>query len=99
MARKICITEKQDNMALKEGVTIAADTKNGIENGVKDAAYQAKQKGLKPDDFSVSVDGASADGISEGRLISKKDLQKSRLRALKENSEVYTVRDFMKMMK
>ena len=34
--------------------------------------------------------------VMENKLITKKQLQESRLKALKENSEVYTVKDFIK---
>ena len=95
MGRKFCITEEQYNMALREGVTIAADTNNGIENGVKDAANQAKEKGLKPTDYDISVSGMSANSITEGKFITKKQLQENRLKEMKKNSEVYTVKDFI----
>lgn len=95
MGRKFCITEEQYNMALREGVTIAADTNNGIEKGVKDAANQAKEKGLKPTDYNVSVSGMSANNITESKFITKKQLQENRLKEMKKNSEVYTVKDFI----
>jgi C-terminal processing protease CtpA/Prc len=100
MGRKICITEEQYNMALREGVAINADVRNGdIKKSVMDAATQAKQKGLKPSDYTISVDGASAEGISENKLISKKQLQESRLKKLKMNSDIYSVKDFLKIIK
>lgn len=34
--------------------------------------------------------------VSEGKLITKKQLQENRLKELKKNSEVYTVKDFIK---
>lgn len=95
MGRKFCITEEQYNMALREGVTIAANTQDGIENGVKDAANQAKQKGLKPTDYDISVSGTSANSVTESKFITKKQLQENRLKEMKKNSEVYTVKDFI----
>lgn len=34
--------------------------------------------------------------VSEGKLITKKQLQENRLKEMKKNSEVYTVKDFIK---
>lgn len=43
--------------------------------------------------------GTDTNSIAEGQLISKSKLMEHRLKALKKNSHVYSVRDFMKSIK
>ena len=94
MGRKIRITEEQYNMALREGVTINADlsaSKNDPKAAFDTANNQAKEQGLKPGQYNIQFPN-----VSESKLITKKQLQENRLKALKENSKVYTVKDFIK---
>ena len=42
---------------------------------------------------------ATGSAIAENKLISKKELMENRLKALKKNSQLYTVKDFMNKIK
>ena len=50
---------------------------------------------LKMDDATISIKAADT---NESIFVKKSKLQESRLKALKRNSEIYTVRDFMKKL-
>ena len=94
MGRKIRITEEQYNMALKEGVTINADlsaSNNDPKVAFDNAKTEAEKNGLKGGQYNIQFPN-----VSETKIITKKELQESRLKALKENSEVYSVKDFIK---
>lgn len=94
MARKICITEEQYNMALKEGVKVNADlsaTNGNVGAAFDNAKKDAKESGLKDGEYSIEFPN-----VTESKFITKKQLQENRLKALKEDSELYTVKDFMK---
>ena len=93
MARKICITEEQYKMALREGVTVNADlsaANNDPKQAFDKAKDEAEKQGLKRGEYNIQFSN-----VQEGKLISKKQLQENRLKAFKENSEVYTVKDFI----
>lgn len=94
MGRKICITEEQYQMALKEGVTLKVPTGNGknLEQNIKDTKAEGDMQ-VKDKDYILAIDPKS---VQENKLISKKKLQENRLKKLKENSELYTVKDFIK---
>ena len=95
MARKFVISEEQYNMALKEGVTLNADVAaagGDIKRAVDTAKQEAMKNGVKMDDATLSI---KATDTNESVFIKKSELQESRLKALKRNSEVYTVKDFM----
>ena len=47
------------------------------------------------DDATISIKAADT---NESIFVKKSKLQESRLKALKRNSEIYTVRDFMKKL-
>lgn len=92
--KKFVITEEQYKMALKEGVNLKADVAgaNGdVKRAISTAKQEATKNGLSADDTTISV---NASEVSEGKLLKKKKIQESRLRALKKNSHVYSVRDF-----
>lgn len=96
MGRKICITEEQYNMALKEGVTINADL-NSANNDPKVAFDKAKQQAQKQGirgKYNIQFSD-----IGESKFLKKSQLEENRLKNLKKNSDVYTVKDFMKMLK
>ena len=98
MARKFVISEEQYNMALKEGVTLNADVAaaGGDVKRAVDATKQEEHKnGVKMDDATIAIKAAET---NESVFIKKSELHESRLKALKRNSEVYTVRDFMKKL-
>ena len=98
MARKFVISEEQYNMALKEGVTLNADVVaagGDVKRAVDTAKQEAMKNGVKMDDATISI---KATDTNESVFIKKSELQESRLKALKRNSEVYTVRDFMKKL-
>lgn len=93
MGRKIRITEEQYNMAIREGVTINADldAANGDPKKAFDTAKaNAEKEGLKSGEYNVEFPN-----VQESKLITKKQLQENRLKALKENSQVYSVKDFI----
>ena len=97
MGRKFCITEEQYNMALKEGVMLNADVSaagGDVKRAVDTTKSEAEKQGVK--DYTVAIDGKQ---LSENKLITKKELQENRLKVLKENSEVYSVKDFIKKFK
>ena len=98
MARKFVISEEQYNMALKEGVTLNADVAaagGDVKRAVDATKQEALKNGVKMDDATISI---KATDTNESVFIKKSELHESRLKALKRNSEVYTVRDFMKKL-
>lgn len=98
MARKFVISEEQYNMALKEGVTLNADVAaagGDVKRAVDTTKKEALKNGVKMDDATISIKAAET---NEGILVKKSKLQESRLKALKRNSEIYTVRDFMRKL-
>lgn len=98
MARKFVISEEQYNMALKEGVTLNADVAaagGDVKRAVDTTKQEALKNGVKMDDATISIKAAET---NESIFVKKSKLQESRLKALKRNSEIYTVRDFMKKL-
>lgn len=80
-------------------------------NDIEDARRNAEENGLAKDKFDVvapleknnqqpqlsTTDKENANiVVSESNFITKGQLQKSRLKVLKENSDLYTVKDFMR---
>ena len=97
MGRKIRITEEQYNMALKEGVTINADlsgSNNDPKQAFNTAKTQAEKQGLKSGEYNIQFAN-----VQENKLFTKKQLQENRLKELKKNSEVYSVKDFINTFK
>lgn len=98
MARKFVISEEQYNMALKEGVTLNADVAaagGDVKRAIDATKQEALKNGVKMDDATIAIKAAET---NESVFIKKSELHESRLKALKRNSEVYTVRDFMKKL-
>lgn len=98
MARKFVISEEQYNMALKEGVTLNADVAaagGDVKRAVDTTKQEALKNGVKMDDATISIKAAET---NESIFVKKSKLQESRLKALKRNSEIYTVRDFMRKL-
>jgi len=59
-----------------------------------DVTAKTDNPGIKM--VSDTSDSNSNDVVSESKLITKKQLQERRLKLLKENSQLYTVKDFIK---
>ena len=98
MARKFVISEEQYNMALKEGVTLNADVAaagGDVKRAVDATKQEALKNGVKMDDATIAIKAAET---NESVFIKKSELHESRLKALKRNSEVYTVKDFMQKL-
>lgn len=96
MTKRLVISEEQYNMALEEGITLNADV-SAAGGDVKKAVDIAKQEAIKN---GVNMNNAkiqiNAKDTNESKFIKKSKLQENRLAALKKNSDLYTVRDFMK---
>lgn len=96
MGRNLVISEEQFNMALKEGITLNADVA-AAGGDVKKAIDTAKQEGKKNGvDMNNATIEIKANDANESVFVKKTQLIESRLEALKKNSDVYTVKDFMK---
>ena len=99
MAKRICITEEQYNMALKEGVELKADVAgaNGdVKKAVDTTKRNARESGVDLNKATISL---NANETNESTVfVTKKQLKEARLKALKENSKTYTVKDFMKKL-
>ena len=96
MARKFKITEEQYNTALSEGITLTADlaAAGGDANkAIENTKQQAQKDGVDISNATIQVPA------NEGRLITKKQITESRLKKLKENSDLYSVRNFMRNIK
>lgn len=94
MAKKFKISEEQYNGLMKEGVEIKADVAaaNGdVKQAVNTAYSEAEKQGIK--DYTVSVPSKRSMENSS-KVITKKELVENRLKALKKNSEVFSVKDF-----
>lgn len=98
MARKIKISKKQYEQALSEGITLTADVDacNGdVKQAVDNAKQNAKKNGVNLSDATISVPADT----NEGRIITKKELQENRLKVLKANSKLFSVKDFVNKIK
>lgn len=96
MGRKIVISEEQYKKMLGEGVTLNADVSaagGDIKRAVDTTKKQAQQSGVDMNDATIQF---RASDTNESRIIKKSKLQESRLAELKKNSELYTVKDFVK---
>lgn len=98
MGRKIKISKKQYEQALSEGITLTADVDacNGdVKQAVDKTKQNAKQNGVDLSDANISIPAQS----NEGRIITKKELQENRLKVLKANSKLFSVKDFVNKIK
>ncbi len=99
MGRKIKISKKQYEQALSEGITLTADVDacNGdVKQAVDKAKQNAKENGVDLSNANISVPAQSS---NEGRIITKKELQENRLKVLKANSKLFSVKDFVNKIK
>ena len=93
MARRIKLTEEQVNMLRESGVTVTADlTAAGgdVAKAVETTKQEASNSGIDPKKVNIQIPA------TEGKIITKKSIYENRLKALKKNSTVYSLRDFMK---
>lgn len=103
MARKIKITNEQYQL-LKE-MELAVDTSktNGdINQAMKQELGNAKKYGVPEKDitFKVSGDQVQSNGmVSDSKIISVKQLKENRLKMLRENSQYFSLNDFLKKIK
>lgn len=103
MGRKIKITNEQYQL-LKE-MELAVDTSktNGdINQAMKQELGNAKKYGVPEKDitFKVSGDQVQSNGmVSDSKIISVKQLKENRLKMLRENSQYFSLNDFLKKIK
>lgn len=93
MSRKIKLTEEQINMLRENGVTLTADvsaTNGNIEQAVANTKKSASDNGINPNKVNIQIPA------SESKIITKKSIYENRLKKLKENSTIYTIKDFIK---
>lgn len=87
--KRLILTNEQYERLIKEdgqqGLTLKANTPDDV----KTVADTAKQMGINADKATIETP------LGESKLIKLSDIKKNRLKILKENSEVYTVKDFM----
>lgn len=97
MAKRLVITEEQYKNLIKEGVTLKADVDaaNGdVKKAIDTTKQEAAKSGIKLDNATIEV--PANEGPNEGKVVKLSALKESRLKVLKENSQLYTVKDFMK---
>ena len=92
MARRIKLTEEQVNMLREEGIpTFTANSDDNASVAVQKATQDLKGAGINPDTVNIQIPAKK-----ESKIITKKSIYENRLKALKKNSTVYSLRDFMK---
>lgn len=101
MANHIILSEKQYHKfkQLLEGVRIDVDpssTNGDMNAALRNSKQEAEKHGLKSGDVEYIVTG---NDMQESKLISLSQLKENRLKVLKENSEVYSVKEFMKKIR
>lgn len=92
------LTEEQYKRAIAEGVKISADAGGNVSNvasAASEAASVANMTGGKVD--TVEVNNVTNSTTNEGRLITKKELKENRLKKLRENSEIISVKDLFNL--
>lgn len=99
MGRSLKISEAQYKKALSEGITLNADVDacNGdVKQAIDKTKQNAKNNGVDLSNANIQIPAQSQ---NEGKIITKKQLQENRLRVLKENSELYSLNDFLNKLK
>lgn len=90
--KKVKITEEQRQFALKEGLTVTTTADNGdVGQAARNAQSDLQKAGADPNKATIQISPKT-----EGRIITKRQMMESRLKALKANSEYFTVNDFIK---
>jgi hypothetical protein len=90
------LSEEQYNAMVKEG--LLTDTQNGqpqvtvqsTGNPVQDATTAVNTA------KNAGISSAQITGLKEGRIITKRELKENRLKKLRENSELISVKDLFK---
>lgn len=100
MSRKFRISEEQYNKLMAEDVTLTADvaaTNGDVKQAVDNTKREAQKNGVDLNKANIEIP-ASDNNLSESNniLITKKTLVENRLKVLKENSILYTFKDFIK---
>lgn len=94
MARIFKITQEQKEYALREDITLNANVAaagGDIKKAVETTRQEAQRTGVDLKKAKIQVDAAN-----ESRVITKKQMVENRIKKLKNNSDFYTVNDFMK---
>lgn len=100
--RKFKITEEQMKYALQEGINIPSgqtvpldkEVSNNpkAQNLVNQTKTEVSSKaGIKPEQVEVSLTAKN-----ESKVITKKQIRENRMKVLKENSEIVSLKDFFK---
>ena len=101
---KFVLTEEQYNALVKEGITPGQPTTRTVVDGngnknVGPAVNQAVQNNPNTDTIEVTNFGNNKNNsqgstsVFESRLITKKELKENRLKKLRENSEIISIKD------
>lgn len=99
MGRNFKISEDQYKRALSEGITLNADVEacNGdVKQAIDKTKQNAKNNGIDLNKANIQVPAQSQ---NEGKIITKRQLQENRLKVLKENSDLYSLNDFLNKIK
>ena len=99
MGRNLKISEYQYRKALSEGITLNADVEacNGdVKQAIDKTKQNAKNNGIDLKKTNILVPAQSK---KKKKIITKKQLQENRLKVLKENSELYSLNDFLNKIK
>lgn len=94
--RKIKITEEQRQYALKEGITLNADVDaagGDVKKAVDITKQQAQKSGIDPKKTAIQIPPSN-----ESKIITKKQMMENRLKRFKNNSEYYSVNEFVKKL-
>lgn len=93
MGRNFKISREQYEQALSEGITLNADV-DACNGNVNQAIQKTKQK-AKESGVDLSQATISIPASNESKLITKKELKENRLKVLKANSKLFSVKDFV----
>lgn len=99
MSKKFKISEEQYKKALSEGITLNADVDacNGdVKQAIDKTKQDAKNNGVDLSNANIQVPAQSQ---YENKIITKKQLVENRLKVLKENSELYSLNDFLNKLR
>lgn len=99
MGHKIVITEEQYNMLMQEDIILKADVAaaNGdVNKAVQTAKQEAQKNNVNLNNASIEV---PASQVGEGKVFTMKELREQRLRMLRENSQYFTLNEFLKNIK
>lgn len=95
MGKKIKITEEQYNKLIDEEITLNADVSaaNGnVAQAIDKTRKEAQEGGVDLSKAKIQVPG----NPNESKIISMKQLVENRIKVLKQNSTLYSIKDFIK---